>query len=155
MAIVQISKIQVRSGNIADLPQLAVGEFGWATDTQQLFIGNDPNTIGPLPDNTEIMTEYNGINPGGGDGDIQYNNGGRFGGSARNRWDNATGTQTIIGNLVANTAIATGGFFQNSSEILTGNYLIAYPYNALTAGPITLSGDANITVEPGVRWIVV
>ena len=155
MAIVQISKIQVRSGNIADLPQLAVGEFGWAVDTQQLFIGNDPNTIGPLPDNTEILTEYSGMSPGGSDGDIQYNNGGVFGGSSRNRWDNTTGTQTIIGQLVANTSISTGGFFENSSEINSGNYTIAYPYNALTAGPFTMNGGSNITVEPGARWVIV
>lgn len=61
MSIIQISKIQVRSGSIDDLPQLAVGEFGWATDDRRLFIGNDPNVIGPNPDNTEVLTQYSEI----------------------------------------------------------------------------------------------
>jgi hypothetical protein len=58
MAILQISKIQVRSGNVSDLPQLSVGELGFATDTNQLFIGNDTGSIvGPTPDNTQILTQ--------------------------------------------------------------------------------------------------
>ena len=58
MAIIQISKIQVRSGNVSDLPQLSVGEFGFATDTNQLFIGNDTGSIvGPSPNNTQILTQ--------------------------------------------------------------------------------------------------
>lgn len=58
MAIIQISKIQVRTGNLDDLPQLALGELGWAADEKRLFIGNDPNVIGAQPDNTEILTQY-------------------------------------------------------------------------------------------------
>lgn len=43
MAIVQISKIQVRRGvkGESDVPALEPGEFGWAIDTHELFIGND------------------------------------------------------------------------------------------------------------------
>ena len=43
MAIVQISRIQVRRGqkNVGSgVPQLAGGEFGWAVDTRELYIGN-------------------------------------------------------------------------------------------------------------------
>jgi Major tropism determinant N-terminal domain len=60
MAVIQISKIQVRRGAIGDqaLPQLASGEFGWAVDTQQLFIGNGSVAEGsPAVGNTEILTE--------------------------------------------------------------------------------------------------
>lgn len=42
MAIIQISRIQVRRGkenNGTGVPRLASGEFGWAVDTQRLFIG--------------------------------------------------------------------------------------------------------------------
>ena len=39
MSIVQISKIQQRSGNLVDLPQLDEAEFGWASDQKRLFIG--------------------------------------------------------------------------------------------------------------------
>jgi len=38
--VTQTARIQIRRGLLAALPQLAIGEFGWATDTQQLFIGN-------------------------------------------------------------------------------------------------------------------
>jgi hypothetical protein len=59
MAVIQISKIQVRRGSIGDqgMPQLASGEMGWAVDTQQLFIGNGSVAEGaPAVGNTEILT---------------------------------------------------------------------------------------------------
>ena len=42
MAVVQISRIQVRRGKKGqtNLPQLASGELGWAVDSQELYIGN-------------------------------------------------------------------------------------------------------------------
>ena len=46
MAIIQISKIQQRSGNLVDLPQLDEAQFGWANDARRLFIGTStPNPI--------------------------------------------------------------------------------------------------------------
>ena len=44
------AKIQVRSGDLADLPILAPSEFGYAKNAQRLFIGNDPVTASPAPD---------------------------------------------------------------------------------------------------------
>ena len=56
MAIIQISKIQVRSGNLVDLPQLDEAELGWASDNKRLFIGKTtPN------ENIEILTSYSNI----------------------------------------------------------------------------------------------
>jgi hypothetical protein len=56
MAIVQISKIQQRSGNLVDLPQLDDAELGWANDAKRLFIGKTtPN------ENVEILTSYSAI----------------------------------------------------------------------------------------------
>ena len=56
MAIVQISKIQQRSGNIVDLPQLDEAEFGFVTDAKRLFIGKvSPN------ENIEVLTSYSNI----------------------------------------------------------------------------------------------
>lgn len=58
MAIVQISKIQHRSGNLVDLPQLDAAELGWANDRKRLFIG----TSLPNPDeNIEVLTSYSNI----------------------------------------------------------------------------------------------
>lgn len=60
MAVVQISKIQVRRGrenSDSGIPQLASGELGWAVDTQRLFIGNGSVSEGaPLVGNTEVLT---------------------------------------------------------------------------------------------------
>jgi hypothetical protein len=67
MAVVQISRIQVRRGKIqtTPLPQLASGELGWAVDTQQLYIGNGSVAEGaPAVGNTKILTE-NDITAGG------------------------------------------------------------------------------------------
>ena len=59
MSIIQISKIQHRSGNIVDLPQLDEAELGWATDAKRLFIGKStPN------ENIEILTSYSNIKIG-------------------------------------------------------------------------------------------
>ena len=57
MAIIQISKIQQRSGNLVDLPQLDEAEFGFASDAKKLYIGKTtPN------ENIEILTSYSSIN---------------------------------------------------------------------------------------------
>jgi len=56
MAILQISKIQQRTGNLVDLPQLDEAEFGWASDSKRLFIGKTtPN------ENVEVLTAYSNI----------------------------------------------------------------------------------------------
>lgn len=63
MAIVQISQITNRKGLQTDLPQpLAGAEFGWSTDTRQLWIGNGTLAEGaPVEGNTEILTEFSDI----------------------------------------------------------------------------------------------
>jgi len=61
MAVVQISRIQIRRGKAKDgtgLPQLASGEMAWAVDTQQLYIGNGSVAEGsPAVGNTRLLTE--------------------------------------------------------------------------------------------------
>lgn len=60
MAVVQISRIQIRRGKInsgTGLPQLASGELAWAVDTQELYIGNGAVSEGsPAVGNTKILT---------------------------------------------------------------------------------------------------
>jgi len=61
MAVVQISRIQVRRGKAqtgTGFPQLASGEMGWAIDTQELYIGNGAVSEGsPAVGNTKILTQ--------------------------------------------------------------------------------------------------
>lgn len=60
MAIVQISKIQQRSGNLVDLPQLDEAEFGFAADEKRLFIGKTSDGI----ENIEVLTSYSNVDFG-------------------------------------------------------------------------------------------
>lgn len=61
MAVIQISRIQIRRGRALSgtgFPQLASGELGWAIDTQEMFIGNGSVAEGsPAVGNTKILTE--------------------------------------------------------------------------------------------------
>ena len=65
MAVVQISRIQVRRGQKnqgSGLPQLASGELGWAIDTRELYIGNGSVSEGaPAVGNTKVLTEYDDL----------------------------------------------------------------------------------------------
>ena len=59
MAILEIAKIQVRRGeeNVTGIPQLDPGEFGWAQDTEHLYIGKRISEGATSDDNTRILTE--------------------------------------------------------------------------------------------------
>jgi hypothetical protein len=64
MAVVQISKIQLRRGKeqIDGIPQLAGGEMAWAIDTQKLYIGNGSVSEGaPAVGNTRILTQTDNL----------------------------------------------------------------------------------------------
>lgn len=59
MAVIEIAKIQVRRGqeNVTGVPQLDPGEFGWAEDTQNLYIGKRIVEGASSDANTRILTE--------------------------------------------------------------------------------------------------
>jgi hypothetical protein len=59
MAILEIAKIQVRRGqeNQTGIPQLAPGEFGWAEDTEHLYIGKRISEGATNDSNSRILTE--------------------------------------------------------------------------------------------------
>ena len=64
MAVVQISKIQLRRGNeqVDGIPQLSSGELAWAVDTQRLYIGNGSVSEGaPAVGNTRILTDTDNL----------------------------------------------------------------------------------------------
>ncbi len=65
MAVVQISKIQLRRGqknSQSGIPQLSSAEMAWAVDTQELFIGNGSVAEGaPYVGNTKILTEHDNL----------------------------------------------------------------------------------------------
>ncbi len=61
MAVVQISRIQIRRGKAntgTGIPQLASGEMAWAVDTQELYIGSGSVSEGaPAVNNIKVITE--------------------------------------------------------------------------------------------------
>jgi hypothetical protein len=59
MAILEIAKIQVRRGeeNVTGIPQLDPGEFGWAEDTEHLYIGKRISEGARDDNNSRILTE--------------------------------------------------------------------------------------------------
>lgn len=65
MAVVQISRIQIRRGRKntgTGFPQLASGELGWAIDTQELYIGNGSVSEGsPYVGNTKLLSEHDNL----------------------------------------------------------------------------------------------
>jgi len=64
MAVVQISKIQIRRGReqTEGIPQLSSGEMAWAIDTQKLYIGNGAVSEGaPAVGNTRILTDVDNL----------------------------------------------------------------------------------------------
>lgn len=64
MAVVEISRIQVRRGqeNQTGVPTLAGGEFGWAADTEHLYIGLRREDGGARDANVRILTENDLVN---------------------------------------------------------------------------------------------
>jgi hypothetical protein len=65
VAVIQISKIQVRRGqknSNSGIPQLSSAEFAWAVDSQELYIGNGSVLEGaPYVGNTKVLTEHDNI----------------------------------------------------------------------------------------------
>lgn len=163
MSITQISKIQVKTGVIDDLPQLDVGEFGFATDTRRLFIGNDPALIPPPisgPNVTEILTNaVNGF-AAGGNTQVQYNVSGLLGASPNFTYNYTTNTlctqnfkvtgQTQLGSI-SNVCI-TGG---SNGQVLSTNgagglswQTIATGVSSLNSltGAVTLAAGTNVAI---------
>lgn len=64
MAVIEIAKIQVRRGqeNLTGMPQLDSGEFGWAEDTEHLYIGKRIADGAADDKNARILTENDLVN---------------------------------------------------------------------------------------------
>jgi hypothetical protein len=155
MAIVQISKIIHRSGANIDLPQLDIGEIGFSTDTQQVFIGNDPVLV-PIEGvssttQTEVLTEMSLINQRMVSGDVTTIFAPIAG--AANTVFNLTNIRTgqlIVGNgdgISANTLVNwTGNLIGNGSNTKlklgdAGNIMIT---GGMSGGVLTTDGSGNL-----------
>lgn len=155
MAIVQISKILHRSGNIDSLPQLDAAEFGLAVDyssipgtaLNRLFIGPVVPVVSnsaPLANNVEILTQYSILSKianGNSNVSIPIANGNI--------------TMSVAGN--ANIVVITGtGANINGNLGLSGNMVAAGNAPAISntsASTIQLLGNSGIALDTGNVWI--
>lgn len=141
MAIIQIAKIQHRSGNIGELPQLDTAEFGLAVDTanskHRLFIGPvipvHTNTS-PVSNNIEILTTYSSVNRivnGSSNVSIMDPNG--------NVTFSLSGTPNVM--VVSNTKLES-----NISFIINSN---AAAISNVSNSSIQLTGNGGISLARG------
>jgi len=137
MAIIQISKIQVRSGNLVDLPQLDEAEFGWASDAKKLYIGKTtPN------ENIEILTSYSKIYFSAIDGSYGNLN-----------FANVVDGQTIAYDKASNAWINTGGnaldpgnaTYYSNTPIHLGNVSNVYIGGGATGYVLQTDGIGNLS----------
>lgn len=150
MAIVQISKIQQRSGNIVDLPQLDEAELGFATDAKKLYIGKvSPN------ENVEVLTSYSNIAFGqleGSEGNLDITAGTLGNGQVLtydgNNWINRGGDAGGLITLgdAGNIKIDGGGIGYVLETDGTGNLswtpkttIVAFMQNATQANPVVVT----------------
>lgn len=125
MAIVQISKIIHRVGAQIDLPQLDTGEIGFASDTNKVYIGNDP-IIHP-PGNpsettqTELLTDSSTL--------------------AFSQLGGASGTSLNLSNV-------------HTGQLLVANADVWTNAGGNAGGLITLGTTSNIKISGGVNGYV-
>ena len=127
MAIIQISKIQQRSGDLVDLPQLDEAQFGWANDAKRLFIGAS-NVAVINVENVEVLTSYSTISFSQVEGS---------GGSNVNITDMLPG-QILAYDISTNSWINTGGNANDPGN--TAEY---------TGVPIHLGTISNVKIGGG------
>ena len=148
MAIIQISKIQQRTGNLVDLPQLDEAQLGWANDAKRLFIG----TTTPNPnENVEVLTAYSTINfdqINGGQGNLNISNA-QTGQiltyvSSTDTWENAGGNALQPGNtsLYTGTDIHLG----DASTLKIGGGAIGYVLETDGVGNLTWTPKGTLYV---------
>lgn len=141
MAIVQISKIIHRTGANVDLPQLAAGEIGFASDERKVYIGNDdtqyPVLVGQLTTQTEIITDNSYI---------------RF-----SQVNSATNLEsaTDINQVVYSKDVEHGQIISANVDTITG---VTTWYNAggTTGGTINLGDVSNVKLlgAPGTTYVI-
>lgn len=148
MAIIQISKIQQRSGNLVDLPQLDEAQFGFAQDASRLFIGKTTGT----PENIEVLTSYSEISfsqvQGSGNSNVNITSNTLHSGqilgydSVTGSWVNTGGNADSPGNTSAYTGIPV--HLGSVSNVKIGDGAIGYVLTTDGYGNLNWSPKTNV-----------
>jgi len=128
MSILQISKIQHRTGNLVDLPQLDQAEFGFASDVNRLFIGKTEGNT----QNIEVLTAFSNLD---------------FDEITANTWivgNITTGGNSIIGNITGNWQLTPGSVIESSGADLAEYYSADIAYEPGTV--LEFGGSHEVTL---------
>ena len=143
MAVVQISKIQLRRGLQENLPQLASAEMGWSVDERRLFIGNGTLAEGaPSTGVTEVLTTQSIYNELGAITILQ--------GNVANLEANVSTLQSEVSSLQANAAVHSLTFLDNqltaTNTAITLNSLTSNTYDyTIVRGTTSRVGTLKVT----------
>ena len=143
MAVIQISKIQLRRGLQENLPQLSSAEMGWSVDERRLFIGNGTLAEGaPSTGVTEVLTTQSIFNELGNITILQ--------GNVANLEANVTTLQSEVSSLQANAAVHSLTFLDNkpteTNTAITLNSLSSNTYEyTIVRGTTSRVGTLKVT----------
>ena len=143
MAVIQISKIQLRRGLQENLPQLASAEMGWSVDERRLFIGNGTLAEGaPSTGVTEVLTTQSIYNELGNITILQ--------GNVANLEANVTTLQSEVYSLQANAAVHSLTFLDNmltaTNTAISINSLTSNTYDyTIVRGTTSRVGTLKVT----------
>ena len=143
MAVIQISKIQLRRGLQENLPQLASAEMGWSVDERRLFIGNGTLAEGaPSTGVTEVLTTQSIFNELGNITILQ--------GNIANLEANVTTLQSEVSSLQANAAVHSLTFLDNmltaTNTAISINSLTSNTYDyTIVRGTTSRVGTLRVT----------
>ena len=143
MAVIQISKIQLRRGLQENLPQLSSAEMGWSVDERRLFIGNGTLDEGaPSTGVTEVLTTQSIFNELGNITILQ--------GNVANLEANVTTLQSEVSSLQANAAVHSLTFLDNmltaTNTAITLNSLTSNTYDyTIVRGTTSRVGTLKVT----------
>ena len=143
MAVVQISKIQLRRGLQENLPQLASAEMGWSVDERRLFIGNGTLAEGaPSTGVTEIITTQSIYHELANITILQ--------GNVANLEANVTTLQSEVYSLQANAAVHSLTFLDNmltaTNTAISINSLTSNTYDyTIVRGTTSRVGTLKVT----------
>lgn len=154
MAVIQISKIQVRRGLQENLPSLSPGEFGWSVDQRRLYIGNGTLAEGsPATGVTEVLTEFNSESLSANVTALESNVT-----VIQSQLGVPRSSETLTDNTTANTSVLVESLktemidynIVRGTDVRIGTLKIGQ-YNG-TAGTVNYEDDYTETSDVGVTW---
>jgi hypothetical protein len=146
MAILEIARIQVRRGEelITGIPQLAPGEFGWAEDTENLYIGKRISEGASNDNNTRVLTTKDFDT-------LESNLGAVFRSFLQDKGNFDATTSTYIYRSDVNQSLVSGGYINSTASTIAiklDNFVSLTDYGiSISATPTDITNELRAAVE--------